>query len=133
MSARHEMRFGLAVCLLCALPVHAEDLSGAWANDLSVCAKIFVKRNNRVSFADNADFYGSGFIINGKDFKGKLGKCRVTNRKVQGANIQIFAECATEMAFLSDQFNLRVDAPDKITRFYPSMPGMEMIYYRCPR
>ena len=28
---------------------HAVDLNGAWANDMSVCSKIFQKNNNAVS------------------------------------------------------------------------------------
>jgi hypothetical protein len=108
-------------------------LNGTWANDREVCSKIFVKNGNTISFSDKADFYGSGFIINGNELIGKLGKCRVTSRKVQGAKVELSAECTTDIAFSSDKFALRVDGPDQITRFFPSMPDMEMQYFRCPR
>jgi len=133
MSIRNQMILGSTVSLLFAFQVHAADLNGAWANDLSVCSKIFVNKNNQMSFADNSDFYGSGFIINGNDIIGKAGKCRVTSRKIQENKIQLAAECATDIALSSDRFSLRVDSDDKITRLFPSMPGMEMQYYRCPR
>lgn len=133
MSVRSKMILGSAAAVLVAFQVHAADLNGAWANDLSVCSKIFVKKKNGISFAENADFYGSGFIINGNELIGKAGKCRVTSRKVQENKIQLAAECATDIALSPDQFSLRVDTNDKITRLFPSMPDMEMQYYRCPR
>lgn len=132
MSVRNEMLFVLSVCLLFCSPAHAADLSGAWANDVSVCSKIFIKNGDQISFADNADFYGSGFIINGNELIGKFGKCRVTSRKTQENKIQMSAECATNIALSSEQFSLRVDSDDKITRLFPSMPDMTMQYYRCP-
>jgi hypothetical protein len=127
------MIFGLAANLLFAFPAHSENLNGAWANDLSVCSKIFIKKHNRISFSENADFYGSGFIINGRELIGKLGKCHVTSQKIHGTKIEMSAECATDIAFSSDKFGLRIDGHDQITRFFPSMPGMDMKYYRCPR
>jgi hypothetical protein len=133
MKTRYWMISSFAASLLFAFPAHADNLDGAWANDVSVCSKVFVKKQNKISFSDNADFYGSGFIINGNELEGKLGKCRVTSRKVQGAKIEMSAECATSIAFSADKFGLRVDGPDKITRLFPSMPDMEMTYYRCPR
>ncbi len=133
MSVRNEALLGLTACLLFASPAHAADLNGAWANDLSVCSKIFVKKDNRILLTENADFYGSGFIINDNALVGKLGKCRVTSRKTQESKIQMSAECATDIALASEQFSLRVDSDDKITRIFPSMPDMEMQYYRCPR
>ena len=132
-NSGYKMIFGLAVSLLCAFPAYSENLNGTWANDLSVCSKIFVKKHNKLSFSENADFYGSGFIINGKELIGKLGRCRVTSQKVHGTDIEMSAECATDIAFSSDKFGLRIDGHNKITRFFPSMPGMEMPYYRCPR
>ncbi len=133
MSLRNEALYGLAACLLFASRAQAVDLSGAWANNLDVCSKIFVKKDNRISLTENADFYGSGFIINGNEVVGKVGKCRVTSRKTQGNKIQMSAECATDIAVASEQLSLRVDSDDKITRIFPSMPDMEMQYYRCPR
>jgi len=132
MAVRNKMFFGFVAYLLFASSAYAVDLNGAWANDVSVCQRIFVKNHNRFSFAQNADFYGSGFIINGNQLVGKLGKCRVTRRNVQGNKIQLTAECATDIAVSPDQFTLRVDSNDTITRLFSTM-GIEMQYHRCPQ
>ena len=36
-----------------------------WASDPSVCSNVFVKNNNRISFAPDAELYGGGFIVEG--------------------------------------------------------------------
>lgn len=121
-----------AIGFLVVIPAHAAGINGLWANDLSVCSKIFKKHGNQISMAKNADFYGSGFIINGKNLRGKLGNCKVTARKDNGARVQLTAECSTEISTSTQQFSLRVDGADKLTRSFPGMPEMSMTYYRCP-
>ena len=42
----------LAASLLAVgCPAYAFDLNGAWATDAAVCDKVFVKKDNKVSFA----------------------------------------------------------------------------------
>jgi hypothetical protein len=53
----------LLVAVSLSPSTHAADISGAWASDASVCSKVFVKNNNRISFAPDAELYGGGFII----------------------------------------------------------------------
>jgi len=86
---------GCAAGLLFAFDAYAVDLNGAWANDVSVCSKIFEKKNNRISMTHNADFFGSGFIIEGDEVRGMLGACRITGRKQEGDATLLQAQCAT--------------------------------------
>jgi hypothetical protein len=47
-QARYRAKFGL---------------DGAWANDASVCIKVFTKTNSRVSFTADSELYGGGLLI----------------------------------------------------------------------
>ena len=128
-----QLLLGCGAGLLVSFHAHAASLNGAWATDVDACSKIFIKKNNSVSFADDADLYGSGIIINGNKLQGKLGTCRVVSRKVTGTKVNISARCATDIAFSSLEIILRVDGNNTITRLFPSMLDMEVKYARCPR
>jgi hypothetical protein len=56
--------------LLFSASAHRSDLNGAWANDPSVCDKIFVKQNAKHAMTKDADNYGSGFIVDGNQLRG---------------------------------------------------------------
>jgi hypothetical protein len=131
-SSCNRIMLGLVVGFLFSSHAHAENLDGAWANDVQVCSKIFEKKNNKISLRRNADFYGSGFIIAGKEVKGMLGSCKIISHEQDGDKMLLKAQCVTDMSTSSNQFGLRVDGNDKLTRFYPDMPDMKMDYSRCP-
>ena len=131
-STCNRVMLGLMLGFLFSSHAHAVDLNGPWANDVNVCSKIFQKKNNKISMARNADFYGSGFIIDGNTVKGMLAACQIISHKQDGEKMQLEAKCVTDMATSSNQFSLRLDGNDKLTRFYPDMPDMKMDYFRCP-
>ena len=60
----------LLVAVSLAPSTQAADISGAWASDASVCSKVFVKTNNRISFTPDAELYGGGFIVEGNRVTG---------------------------------------------------------------
>ena len=129
--------FGSTTCLLLvsfayALDVNGTNLNGTWANNVQVCPQLFEKKNNRISMTENADFYGSGFIIEGNEVRGKLDRCRVTSQKQVGDKTYFQAQCVTDIAAGPGQLAMRLDSNDKLTRFFPNMPGMDMSYFRCP-
>jgi hypothetical protein len=121
----------LSVLLLGVTHVHAADINGAWASDTSVCSKVFVKKNGKISIAADADFYGSGFIIEGKDMRGKIGTCHIKTRKDNGPVVQILATCSTDVALSTNQFTLKFDGENKLTRVFTGLPGLDVTYYRC--
>ena len=123
---------GLVFAAYLTGPARAADIDGAWANNPDLCKKIFVKKGNKVSMTRNSDFFGSGFIIDGKHLRGKMASCEVKARKDDGAMINIVAACSTDIAVATNQFSLRVDGDGKLTRFFPGMPDMDMSYFRCP-
>lgn len=110
---------------------HAFDLSGAWAGDASICQKIFVKKKNSISIAQNSDAYGSGFIVEGNKIRGKMATCNITSRKEEAGVLNIIAVCSTDIALSTTQFQLKIDGDDKVTRLFPGMPDLTFAYVRC--
>ncbi len=124
----------LVLCLsfmLYGTQAHAFDLSGAWANDASVCEKIFVKKGGGISIAQNSDAYGSGFIVQGNKIKGKMATCTINARKEEAGVLNIIAVCSTDLALSTMQFQLKIDSDNKVTRLFPGMPDLTFSYARC--
>jgi len=57
----------------------------------SLCDQIFTRKSNQVEFAELSDLYGSGFIIDGNQIRGKAAKCTITSRKENGADMTLSA------------------------------------------
>lgn len=131
-SITGRLFFGCGASVLFSFHVYAASLNGGWATDADACSKVFVKKDHRIAFASDADFYGSGIIINGNMLQGKLGTCRIISRKNKGANVHLSASCATSVAVSSVEIILSASGDDAITRLFPSMPDMEVKYVRCP-
>ena len=55
----------------------AGEFDGAWANDKDSCEKMFTQTNGSIVLTKNADFYGSGFIIDGATIRGKSATCKI--------------------------------------------------------
>jgi hypothetical protein len=125
----------LVLCLswmLFSLPAYAIDLNGAWASDASVCKKIFVKKNNRLSVAGDADTYGSGFIFEGNKIRGKIATCNIKTRKEEAGVLHVIAVCSDDVALSTMQFSVKIENDNKITRVYPGVPELSVSYVRCP-
>jgi len=109
----------------------AADLVGAWANDSSVCDKIYTRSNNRISFTKDADAHGSGFIIEGNRIRGKLASCSIKARKQDGQTVNLIAVCSTDVVIDTTQFTLKFIDDNRLVRMFPGMPEMEMTFVRC--
>jgi hypothetical protein len=132
---RQNVKCGIAV-LITALFVspaaNAVDLNGAWANDLSICNKIFEKKDGTISMTRDSDMHGSGFIIDGNQIKGKVATCTVKSRKEDGAIMNLITSCSTDVALSTVQISLKIDSENQMTRVFPGNPEMQMPYVRCP-
>lgn len=113
-------------------PAEAADLAGARTTDASVCSRVFVKSGAGVSFAKDAELIGGGFIIEGSQIRGPAATCRIKATKEDGASTHMLAACATDIMLSDVQFSVRSVNANEIVRMFPSMPGMETNYYRCP-
>lgn len=121
----------LLLVLCSAVSSSAADLNGAWAEDTSVCGSVFVKRNNGVSFAPNAELYGSGLIIEGNRVTGTFQKCTIKSRKDDGNNIHLFAACTTGVMVSETQFIVKFAGDDRITLRSAGSVESEVPMVRC--
>jgi hypothetical protein len=129
--------FVLALLVLLATvsfspPTHAADISGAWASDPSVCSKVFVRINNRISFAPDAELYGGGFIVEGNRATGTFQKCNIKSMKSGGANVHLVAACSDGVMVQDLQFTVKRVADNQITVSSAGPVNMENPYVRCP-
>ena len=113
-------------------PVFAIDLNGAWATDASMCNKVFVKKGEGISFAQDFDQYGGGFILEGNKARGQMQTCTIKARKEDGNVVHMIAACATEIMTSNIQFSAKVIDDNTITRIFPGMPEFSINYSRCP-
>ena len=118
--------------LLFSASAHSSDLNGAWANDPSVCDKIFVKQNAKLAMTKDADNYGSGFIVDGNQLRGKIATCNIKSRKEDAGVVNLITSCSTDVALQTVQMSFKIDSENQITRIFPGVPEMATSYTRCP-
>ena len=123
----------ILIATLLVFPVQARafDLTGAWATSADQCGKVFKKNNNQITFAQDSDVYGSGFIADANQLRGRAGRCTIKSRKEVGDTVNLLAACATDIMLLNQQFTLKVLDDNKISRIFPDIEGMDITYYRC--
>jgi hypothetical protein len=131
--ARPFVLFGVLFGAILLLPAQAKafDLSGAWATDEGLCSRVFTKNGNGVVFAELSDLFGSGFIIEGSQIRGKSGRCTITSRKEDGESIELAAACASSIMTQNLGFSLKIINDNSLSRLFPEIPGMTLKYVRC--
>jgi len=112
-------------------PAQAIELTGAWATQSDLCKLVFTKKGNQVVFAELSDLYGSGFIIDGNQIRGKAAKCTIKSRKQEGDNLELSAACASSIMTSSVKFGLKIIDDNNLDRLIPEVPGMMLKYTRC--
>jgi len=109
----------------------ASDLDGAWANDASVCSKVFQKSGETITFTDNSDAYGSGFIIENQKIRGKIATCLIKKRKQNLDTIHLIADCSTDVALSTIELSFKIINYNSIIRIYPGVEELNISYKRC--
>ena len=113
--------------------VSATDLNGSWVTDASVCNKVFMKKGDALSFVQDSDQYGGGFILDGNKVRGQMQTCTIRARKEDGNVIHMLAACATDIMASNVQFSAKVIDDNTIARIFPGMPDeLSIRYSRCP-
>jgi hypothetical protein len=131
------LRIIAAVALACVSlqlagrAAQAAEADGSWASAPDACDKVFVKKGGRISFATQADMYGSGFVISGRQIRGKFAKCGVKLRKREGDTVHLVAACSTDVAVETVQFTFKLEGDDKMVRMFPGLPELATPYFRC--
>jgi hypothetical protein len=125
----------LAIILIGSLApgfrAEAMDLTGAWATDAAACKKMFSGPAGNLSFTEDADVYGSGFIYEKNRLRGKIATCAIVAQKEDGAVLHLITTCSTDVALQTVQLSLSIDNANQITRFFPGVPELKTEYYRC--
>jgi hypothetical protein len=109
----------------------AGDLNGAWASDASVCSKVFVSNNGKISFTPDAELYGAGLIIEGNRAQGALQNCKIKSMKHDGAEIRLTAACSTGVMVSDLEFTVIFTGNDQMTVGSAGPVGMETPLVRC--
>ena len=127
---------GLRVLLFCLFTsqAHAFDLNGAWATSEDECSKIFVKKSDKISFAQFSEEFGGGFVVNGNQVRSKAVQCTIKSRKETGSTLDFQATCASEIMATSTNLRLKILDANTVSRIFkdPSLAGMELTFHRCP-
>jgi hypothetical protein len=122
-----------AIWIAFGSPVLAIDLNGAWATDASVCNKVFVKKGDIISFVQDSDQFGGGFIMDGNKVRGQMQTCTIKTRKEDGNLVHFLAACASDIMASNVQFSARVIDDNTIARIFPGMGDeLNIKYSRCP-
>ena len=118
-------------CALLSAPCLAMDLSGLWVADASVCGKLFAKHGDQISFKEDSDICGGGFIIEGSRVRGQMVNCSIKARRQDGNVVHLILACASDIMLQNVQVSLKVVDDNSITRLFPGMPDMAINYARC--
>ena len=120
-----------AIWIVLGNPAQAADLNGSWATNPSVCNKVFIKKGDVISFAQDSDQYGGGFIIEGSRVRGQMQSCTIKARKEVSNVIHIIAACANDIMTSNVQFSAKIIDDSTIARIFPDMPEFTINYSRC--
>jgi hypothetical protein len=127
--------YALLFCgsLLLTSQAHAFDLTGAWATNADQCKNIFVKKGDKISFAQFSEEFGGGFVADGNDVRSKTQRCTIKSRKETGDIIDFQAVCASEIMATSVDLRLKILDANSVYRIFtdPALAGMELTFYRC--
>jgi hypothetical protein len=117
-----------------ATAVFATDLNGSWATDVSACSKVFVKKGGSLSFAQDSEEFGGGFILEGDKVRGQMQTCTIRARKEKGNVVHMIAACANDIMASNIQFSAKIIDDNTIARIFPEMGDEFSIKYaRCPK
>jgi len=110
----------------------AFELDGAWATAASACSQVFIKKDGAISFRQDSDQYGGGFIMEGDRVRGQMQTCTINRRKEDGNVIHMVAMCANDIMTSNVQFSAKIIDDNTIARIFSGMPEFTLSYSRCP-
>jgi hypothetical protein len=121
-----------AGCVALSSSAHAFEFNGSWATASSACGQVFIKKDGAISFRQDSDQSGGGFILEGDRVRGQMQTCTINRRKVEGNVIHMIASCADDIMASNVQFSAKIVDDNTIARIFPGMPEFTLSYSRCP-
>jgi hypothetical protein len=89
------------------------------------CSKVFVKKGDKISFAQFSEEFGGGFVANGNDVRSKTAQYTIKARKETGDTIDFQASCASEIMATSTNLRLEILDANTVSRLLPIQPWRE--------
>src|ERR1700685_3904323 len=103
-------------------PAKAFEFNGSWATSPSACGQVFIKKDGAISFRQDSDQYGGGFIMEGDRVRGEMQTCTINRRKEHDNVIHMVAKCAADIMASNVQFSAKSVGENTIARNFPGMP-----------
>ena len=133
--SRSTRLYALLICsgVVLTSQAHAFDLNGAWATGADQCKQVFVKKGDKISFAQFSEEFGGGFVADGNDVRSKTAQCTIKSRKETGDTLDFQATCASEIMATSTNLRLKILDANTVSRIFtdPALAGMELTFHRC--
>lgn len=110
----------------------AFEFNGSWATAASSCGQVFVKKDGVISFRQDSDQYGGGFILESDRIRSQMQTCAIDRRKIEGDVVHMIAKCADDIMTSNVQFSAKIIDDNTIARIFPGMPEFTLSFSRCP-
>ena len=123
----------MAVAPLQQARAQAGPLQGAWLEEGSSCASVFVATPNAVAFKRPANAFAPAFIVSGKRLATPLATCRLVGAASNGDRQVLRLSCATTVAVDSARAIFSMAGDGKLYRHHSVEGGIATTYQRCTR
>jgi len=133
-----DRRLFLFVLAMAAPPfedalAQAGRLQGAWLEEGSSCASVFVATPTAVAFKRPASAFAPAFIISGQRLSTPLATCRLAGMSPSGERQVLRLNCTTTVATDSARAVFAPAADGRLYRYHSLEGGIATTYQRCTR
>lgn len=127
--------FVLAVAIAPLQEARAQTrpLQGAWLEEGSSCASVFVATPNVIAFKRPASAFVPAFIVSGKRLSTPLATCRLVGITAGGERQILRLNCATAVSTDSARAVFSMASDGKLYRHHSVEGGIASVYQRCTR
>lgn len=123
----------MAVASLQEAKAQAGRLQGAWLEEGSSCASVFVATPNAVAFKRPASAFAPAFIVSGRRLSTPLATCRLVGVATSGERQVLRLSCVTAVAMDSARAVFSTADDGKLYRHHSLEGGIATTYQRCTR
>ena len=133
-----DRRMSLFVLAMALAPLQdaqaqARTLQGAWLEEGSSCASIFLATPNAVAFKRPASAFAPAFIVSGNRLSTPLATCRLVGVAPSGERQVLRLSCATSVSMDTARAIFSVAGDGNLYRYSAMEGGIATKYMRCTR
>lgn len=123
----------VAVAPLQEAKAQAGRLDGAWLEEGTSCASVFVATPHAVAFKRPANAFAPAFIVSGRRISTPLATCRLVGVAPDGERQILRLSCATAVAMDTARAIVSVAGDGNLYRYHSVEGGISTKYLRCTR